>query len=72
MSSRPLTVNAQKYLRTLDRIGLTGVISLKIDPDLAEEIESALTAYIRNIAERDLSSLRVMRALQEPVETQPG
>jgi DNA repair protein RecO (recombination protein O) len=69
MSSRPLTVNAQKYLRTLDRTGLTGVISLKIDPDLAEEIESALAAYIRNIAERDLSSLRVMRALQEPVES---
>jgi DNA repair protein RecO (recombination protein O) len=69
VSARPLIVNAQKYLRTLDRAGLTGVISLKIDRDLAEEIEAALAAYIRNIAERDLSSLRVMRALQEPLET---
>jgi DNA repair protein RecO (recombination protein O) len=69
ISSRPLTVNAQKYLRTLDRSGLSGVIALKIEHDLAEEIEGALAAYIRNIAERDLSSLRVMRALQEPIET---
>lgn len=72
MSARPLTINAQKYLRTLDRVGLTGVIAFKLDAGLKEEIESALAAYIRSISERDLTSLRVMRALQEPVMGTPG
>jgi DNA repair protein RecO (recombination protein O) len=72
VASRQLSVNAQKYLRTLDRSGLTGAIALRLDESLAAEIEGALAAYIRHVAERDLSSLRVWRALQEPAPTHPS
>ncbi len=69
VAARQLSVNAQKYLRTLDRSGLGGAIALRLDGGLAAEIEGALTAYIRHVTERDLSSLRVWRALQDPVPT---
>lgn len=65
IAARQLSINAQKYLRTLDRAGLGGAIALRIDGSLAAEIEGALTAYIRHVTERDLSSLRVWRAMQE-------
>jgi DNA repair protein RecO (recombination protein O) len=65
VSARQLSVNAQKYLRTLDRVGLSGAIALRIDESLEAEIEGALAAYLRHFAERDLSSLRVWRAMQE-------
>ena len=65
VAARQLSVNAQKYLRTLDRSGLSGAIALKIDESLAAEVEGALAAYIRHVAERDLSSLRVWRSMQE-------
>jgi DNA repair protein RecO (recombination protein O) len=67
VAARQLSVNAQKYLRTLDRAGLSGAVALRLDDSLAAEIEGAFAAYIRHVAERDLSSLRVWRALQEPV-----
>jgi DNA repair protein RecO (recombination protein O) len=66
VAARPLSVNAQKYLRTLDRTGLAGVVALRLDDSLATEVEGTLTAYLRHIAERDLSSLRVWRELREP------
>ncbi|HKG24190.1 MAG TPA: DNA repair protein RecO [Thermomicrobiales bacterium] len=65
ISARQLSINAQKYLRTLDRAGLGGAIALRIDESLEAEIEGALAAYIRHVAERDLSSLRVWRSMQE-------
>jgi hypothetical protein len=65
VSARQLSVNAQKYLRTLDRAGLSGAIAIRLDPSLAAEVEGALAAYIRHVAERDLASLRVWRSLQE-------
>lgn len=66
VAARLLSVNAQKYLRTLDRTGLAGAVALRLDQSLAAEIEGALSAYIRHLTERDLSSLRVWRALLEP------
>jgi DNA repair protein RecO (recombination protein O) len=69
MSARPLTVNAQKYLRTLDRAGLSGAIGLRLDDSLMAEIEGAIAAYVRHITERDLSSLRVWHALRDAVPT---
>ncbi|MEA2582060.1 MAG: repair protein RecO [Thermomicrobiales bacterium] len=65
VAARLLSINAQKYLRTLDRVGLGGAIALRLDEDLAAEIEGTLAAYIRHVTERDLSSLRVWRALQD-------
>jgi DNA repair protein RecO (recombination protein O) len=69
LSARELSVNAQKYLRTLDRSGLGGVIALRVDEALAAEIEAALAAYLRHVTERDLASLRVWHALREPAPT---
>jgi len=63
-SARQLSVNAQKYLRTLDRAGLGEAIKLRLDDSLRSEIEGALAAYLRHIIERDLASLRVWHALQ--------
>jgi DNA repair protein RecO (recombination protein O) len=63
--SRPLTVNAQKYLRSLDRRGLSFVVRLPIGDDLRSEVEAALGAYLRHVTERDLASLRVLREMRE-------
>jgi DNA repair protein RecO (recombination protein O) len=68
-SARDLSVNAQKYLRTLDRSGLSGAIGLRLDPDLSMEIEQALAGYIRQTIDRDLASLKDWHALKEPVTT---
>ena len=63
--SRLLSVNAQKYLRTLDRQGLAAAAKLPLDAGLANELEGAMAAYLRHLAERDLASLRVWHALRD-------
>ena len=67
--TRLLTVNAQKYLRSLDRRGLAFVARLPRDDGLRAEVEAALAGYLRHLTERDLSSLRVWRALREVAGT---
>lgn len=62
---RVITVNAQKVLRSLDRNGMSEVGRISVDPALAREIEVALSICIRSIAERDFSSLRVLREIRE-------
>lgn len=63
--SRPLSVNAQKYLRTLDRNGLSAAIRLPVSEQLRSELESALGDYVRHFTERDLASLRIWRTLRD-------
>lgn len=60
----PLSVNAQKYLRLLQRDGLAA--AARVRPSLSErqEIEHVTTHYIRHIAEREFLSLRVIHDLQ--------
>jgi DNA repair protein RecO (recombination protein O) len=55
-----LSVNAQKYLRTLARSGLGAVV--RLEPHMAErrEIEQTMQAYLRYVGERDYASLRVL------------
>ncbi len=65
-SARPLSVNAQKYLRLLDRQGLAAVAKLTPDEGVRIEVEGALADYLRHLAERDLASLKVWRALRAP------
>ena len=60
---RYITVNAQKYLRAVERGGLGPIVNLELDPPLRNEIERLLSDYLRHISERDLSSLRVWREL---------
>jgi DNA repair protein RecO (recombination protein O) len=61
--SRPVSINAQKVVRLLDRQGLAAAARLSLDDDLRGEIEGLMADYLRHLAERDLSSLRVSRAI---------
>jgi DNA repair protein RecO (recombination protein O) len=65
VGARVVSVEAQKYLRALDRGGLSATVRLRIEQPLREELEGLLGAYLRHIAERDLGSLRVLRELHE-------
>jgi DNA repair protein RecO (recombination protein O) len=71
VAARLVSLNAQKYLRTLDRAGLSGAVALRLDESLAAEIEGTLAAYIRNLTERELASLRVWHAMKDaaPIAT---
>lgn len=66
----PLSVNAQKYLRTLDRSGLAAAVRLPLDQSLKNELEGALAGYIRYHAERDLQSLKVWHAMDDAATPQ--
>ena len=59
-----LSVNAQKYLRTLDRSGLSTAARLTVDSELRAELEGTLGAYLRHLAEREFHSLRVWHEMQ--------
>jgi hypothetical protein len=63
--SRIVSVDAQKYLRALDRGGLGATVRIGIAKPLREELEGILGAYLRHVAERDLGSLRVWRELRD-------
>ena len=67
--SRLLSVNAQKYLRTLDRHGLAAAAKLPLDAGLRAELEGTMAAYLRHLAERELASLRVWHALRDTADT---
>jgi len=61
-----MSVNAQKYLRQLVRNGLAAVIRLQPTDGERLEVERAIAAYLRHVAERDFSSLRVRSVLMAP------
>lgn len=60
-----VSIDAQKYLRLLDRSGLSAVLQLELSPALREEVEALLGQYLRSIAEKDLNSLRIWRELND-------
>ncbi len=60
----PFSINAQKYLRLIDRGGLRQTVNRELGTDLRVELESAMVGYARFHAERDLTSLVVLRSLQ--------
>jgi DNA repair protein RecO (recombination protein O) len=62
--ARPFSLQAQKLLRLLDRQGLAAVARLNIDPGLANDVEGLLGDYLRMVGERELTSLKVMRAIE--------
>jgi DNA repair protein RecO (recombination protein O) len=63
--ARVVSVAAQKYLRALDRRGLAATVRLQLDDPLQAELEGVLGAYLRQIAERELGSLRIWRELRD-------
>lgn len=64
-NGRVMSVNAQKILRSLDRNGMSEIRRIGLDPTLANEIEAILSIYVRSIAERDFTSLEVLREIRE-------
>lgn len=62
--SVPLSVNAQKYLRTMQREGLRRVLALRLEPESRAQVQRALTEYVQHLAERPLTSLSILHALQ--------
>lgn len=62
--SVPLSVNAQKYLRTMQREGLRRVLGLRLDPESRAQVQRALTEYLQHLAERPLTSLAVLHTMQ--------
>lgn len=70
-ASYPLSINAQKYLRLLDRSGLADAIGLQLDPRTKGELEGGLGAIFRFLAERELSSLRVWREIRGTAAATP-
>jgi DNA repair protein RecO (recombination protein O) len=59
-----LSVNAQKYLRTMQREGLRRVLALKLDEASRLQVQRALTERLQHVAERPIPSLAVLHALQ--------
>jgi DNA repair protein RecO (recombination protein O) len=65
LSAPVLSINAQKFIRVLDRAGLVGAIKLQLDQATAGEVERALSAYARHHAERESRSLGVIKSIRE-------
>lgn len=63
-AAEPLSVNALKLLRLLARQEPATVARLRISPALADEVEGVLRRSIRQVAERDIESLAVLRSLR--------
>ena len=63
--SYPLTVNAQKVLRLLQGDDFSGVGRLKIEEDLARELESVISGYLKHILEREVKSAAWLDTLRE-------
>lgn len=64
-TATPLSVNAQKYLRVMQRDGLTAVARLNPGPQERAEIEHIAEMYVRYVADRDVRSLKTLRALYQ-------
>ena len=64
-SATPLSVNAHKYLRLMQRDGLAAVARLNPSPAERSEIEHVAETYVRVVADRDVRSLRTLRALYQ-------
>lgn len=62
-SSETLSVNAQKYLRTMERSGLSAAIRLPIGESERREVERVIGHYVRYVAEHEFQSLRILEAL---------
>jgi DNA repair protein RecO (recombination protein O) len=63
-SAITMSVNAQKYLRILERDGLAVAARVKPSPQEQVEIQHVTGYYIRHVAEREFQSLRVLHDLQ--------
>lgn len=63
---RPLTLSALKVLRLLDRGDYTPVVRLRVQPDLAVEIEQALRQYIWYLLDREVKTVSFLDTVRRP------
>ena len=61
----PLSVNSQKVLRLLQSSDYTGASRLKIDPELARELEQVMGIYLKYLLEKEVKSAAWLEALRE-------
>jgi DNA repair protein RecO (recombination protein O) len=63
--SFPLSVNAQKVLRLLQNSDYAGASRVKIDPELAGEIENVISNYLKHLLEKEVKSAAWLDTLRE-------
>jgi DNA repair protein RecO (recombination protein O) len=63
--SFPLSVNAQKVLRLLQSDDYNTASRVKIDAELARELENVLSGYLKHLLERELKSAAWLESLRE-------
>ncbi len=63
--ARPVSVNAQKVLRLLQGGDSAQATRLKLDAELASEIEDILGEYIKHLLEREVKSAAWLETLKE-------
>jgi DNA repair protein RecO (recombination protein O) len=63
--SYPLSVNAQKALRLLQSEDFASAARLKIDADLAREIENVIGGYFKYLLEKEVRSAAWLDTLRE-------
>jgi DNA repair protein RecO (recombination protein O) len=64
-----LSVNAQKVLRLLQGGDYAAVCRVKIDTELAREIESAISGYLKHLLEREVKSAVWLEELREQLRS---
>jgi DNA repair protein RecO (recombination protein O) len=63
--THPLSVNAQKVLRLLQSRNYGNASRLKIDPELARELEKVISSYLRYLLEKEVKSAAWLETLRE-------
>jgi DNA repair protein RecO (recombination protein O) len=61
----PLSVNAQKVLRLLQSSDFSSTSRLKIEPELAREIERVMSSYLKYLLEKEVRSAAWLETLRE-------
>ncbi len=64
-ASYPLSVNAQKVLRTLQNSDYSSTSRLKINTELARELEMVMSGYLKYLLEKDIKSAAWLETLRE-------
>jgi DNA repair protein RecO (recombination protein O) len=63
--SYPLSVNAQKVLRLLQGDDFSSIGRVKIDAELARELETVISGYLKHLLEREVKSAAWLETLRE-------
>lgn len=71
LSSKPVSVNAIKVLRILQKGSFADAFRLHLEPDLASEIESCMEAQVHFALDREVRSARFMETLRKSESSFP-